>query len=60
MSESNKIPSNNSFVDLKIKHNELIDNQNHHGFVNFIANGNFQFTIDTTGDVIEDQINQEL
>jgi hypothetical protein len=42
-------------VDLKTIHNDLIDNQNHHGFVNLIANGNFQFTIETSGTQDEQQ-----
>jgi hypothetical protein len=47
MSISNKTPSNNSVVDVKTNHNEMIDNQNKHGFVNLIANGNFRNSVDS-------------
>jgi hypothetical protein len=52
MSISNKIPSNNSVVDVKTNHNEMIDNQNKHGFVNLIANGDFHNLVEVD-DIID-------
>jgi hypothetical protein len=54
--ETNKIPTNNSIQDLKIYHNQLIDNMNKLGYENLITNGDFSLTIEASD---EDQHGKE-
>jgi len=56
MTASNKIPTNNSIVDLKVEHNNLIDNQNKHGYYNLIANGDFGNFVDDTYETINAEL----
>lgn len=44
---NNKIPSENSIIDLKLAHNNFIDNLNRIGYENLIINGDFTMTIES-------------
>lgn len=55
---TNKIPLNNSIVDLKSTHNEMINRQSQHGYFNLIANGRFE-TTSVGGDIIDENITSE-
>lgn len=47
MSETNKIPSNNSIIDLKTFYNKMLDDMRKYGYKNLITNGDFSLVVET-------------